>query len=1160
MTAKTSHSIIAVCYAYVAGIVLHMLFPIDIPLKAMWIITGIGLLIAGGLIFMILLGNIKKTTLLIPFFLIVFLLFGYTRHFAAVSIPENKILDIKISKVGEVNLKNPIVLEDTSRLKLVKTSKTTSDIVIRLKGELKARVPVLDTNGLARVDKNGKWLFNVIKMPIVSEKINVRADDPIGKIYKIRQPFNSISSIECVSDGGNGSAKISLYKIPNHISSFTKIGRGKSAVTILGRITHDPSVYANRAMISITPDFVQCDKGGPFFKVEGGDVRTLLYPKTENYYKIAKTAAYGYNVQAKGELLTPPGPANPMDFDQRTYMKNHNLFGTLFIDRGMIAPIKLPDGSYASGSPLVEFSLKTRDKMLTIIKQTLPMPHSAFVGAITLGMRYGLASRPGILSDYYSLKKEGLTDAEYYNYDKPHKGWEDTIEIQFKRAGVNHVLAVSGLHVTIITAMFVGIFMLLRIPKKMFVPITIFALVIFAIITGARPSTLRAVIMNSLFLLTWAYMKQGLRSAALFGLALAAVLILIQNPLMIVDPSFTLSFAAILSLVLLTGPAYEMLSKMRGNIFLAFLLFVSITTVIAIRKFALMYTPSFLIFWLLLWTGIFIIAKIIQPKVHPIGDIGFQDLPNGFSTFFAAQFAIQIGMMIPLSSVYFMRWPLGGMYANIIAIPLAGVIIQLGMIAGLLGMIPGIGIYLALLLNAANWISSSAFLLLSHVVARGCPWPFVPKWHPWLVVVYYVYILAFVYRKPLFSFLEKALSYIKLNRPIYARIFAAVLAFLLILPVIAAKNPDKGKLKISVLSVRYGSAIFLQTPNNKNILFDSGAVTFGERGFNNTVRTVLTYLARKGVLRLDAAVLTSPNISRSAGMADVLNEYRVSKLFIPDTITGIKSTMTEAEFKNYILNGKINRDPETTRFSLMYKRLINDPFWPKRLTLAKTFCYHDEGLINKWADMECEVIPLRKGEIIYEETAKNGKKLVIKVLHPDEKIFENKPVDNRAAVIKIQYGDFSFLITSDINYDAQKYIADSLDEQQLKSEIMIVPGHGAEIPPYAFSKLRTSMKNCLNNGLKPLLKKVNPKVIIFEYGDPRPILRETYKDARAAYKITHKFVKKCCPKSRILSTETDQAILITSDGKGYELKTQAELRKDAGKTIGEGSEDIGYAF
>ena len=1158
MTAKTSHSIIAICYAYVAGIVLHMLFPAHPSLSVMWMITGIGLLLSGALIFMILLGNIKKTTSLIPFFLIVFLLFGYTRHLASVTIPENRLLDIKISSEGKIDFKKSIFLDDTSRLKLIKSANSSSDIVLQLAGELKARVPEYGTNGLAQVDNQGRWKFNFIKMPVFSEKITVKADDPIGTVYRIQRPFNSITSIVCVS--GTGPAEISLLKISNHINTFTRFGRQKPAVTILGRITHDPSVYANRARISITPDFIQPEHGGPFFKVDGGDISTLLYPSTHNYYELARTAAYGYNVQAHGELLTPPGPANPMDFDQRTYMKNHNLFGTLFVNQGMIAPVKLPDGKYAEGTPLVEFSLNARDNMLTVLKQTLPMPHSAFVGAITLGMRYGLSARPGILSDYYKLKREGLTKVEYYNYDQPHEGWEDTIENQFKRAGVNHVLAVSGLHVTIITAMFVGIFMLLRVPKKMFVPVTIFALVIFAIITGARPSTLRAVIMNSLFLLTWAYMKQGLRSAALFGLAVAAVLILIQNPLMIVDPSFTLSFAAILSLVLLTGPAYEMLSKFRGNIFLVFLLFISITTVIAIRKFALMYTPSFLILWIILWAGIFIIAKFMQPKIHPIGDIGFQDLPNGFSTFFAAQFAIQIGMMIPLSSVYFMRWPLGGMYANIIAIPLAGVIIQLGMIAGLLGLIPGIGIYLALLLNAANWIASSGFLLLSHVVARGCPWPFVPKWHPWLVVVYYLYLLGFVYRNQVFSVLEKLLSYIKIKRPIYAKIFALVIAILLILPVVAARKPDKNKLRISVLAVRYGSAILVQTPNNANLLFDAGAVTFGERGFNNTIRTVLTYLARKGILHLDAAILTSPNIQRSAGMADVMNEYRVNKLFIPETIGGINSSMSEDDFKKYILKGNFSHDPETTRLTEMYRRLINDARWPKRLTLAKSLTLHMENEINKWADMDSHVIPLHAGEIIYQETAPNGKKLTIKVLHPDNKVFENKPIDNRSAVIKIQYGDFSFLITSDIHYNAQKYIAEQLDKKDLKSDIIIVPGHGAEIPANAFSRFSSAMNICLNDGLKPLLKKVAPEIIIFEYGDPRPILLQTFKDARSAYSITRKFVKKNFPESRIVSTDSDQAILITSDGNGFKMKTQAEMRKDAGKIVGEGSSDIGYAF
>ena len=89
---------------------------------------------------------------------------------------------------------------------------------------------------------------------------------------------------------------------------------------------------------------------------------------------------------------------------------------------------------------------------------------------------------------------------------------------------------------------------------RRYVPLIILALVVFAIITGARPSSLRAVIMNSLFLLTWAYLDQSLRSSALLGVPVAAFLILLQNPLVIVDPSFTLSFGAILSLALLTGP------------------------------------------------------------------------------------------------------------------------------------------------------------------------------------------------------------------------------------------------------------------------------------------------------------------------------------------------------------------------------------------------------------------------------------------------------------------------------------------------------------------------------------------------------------------------------------------------------------------------------
>ena len=173
--------------------------------------------------------------------------------------------------------------------------------------------------------------------------------------------------------------------------------------------------------------------------------------------------------------------------------------------------------------------------------------------------------------------------------------------------------------------------------------------------------------MNSLFLMTWAYLERGLRSAALFGVAVAGFLILIHNPLMVVDPSFTLSFGAILSLVLLTGPAFSQLSKLRGNTFIIFLLFLGISTVLGIRHFGLFMTPIFLVPYLLVWLCIGLLSKKAEPYIHPIGDIGYHDLPAAVSGFFAAQFAIQIGMMLPLSAYYFARWPFGGAYANLVS-------------------------------------------------------------------------------------------------------------------------------------------------------------------------------------------------------------------------------------------------------------------------------------------------------------------------------------------------------------------------------------------------------------------------------------------------------------------------------------------------------------
>ncbi len=53
------------------------------------------------------------------------------------------------------------------------------------------------------------------------------------------------------------------------------------------------------------------------------------------------------------------------------------------------------------GHGVVEFSLYLRDELGRVIKQSLPQPNSAFLGALTLGLRYGMQNTVSIASDQH---------------------------------------------------------------------------------------------------------------------------------------------------------------------------------------------------------------------------------------------------------------------------------------------------------------------------------------------------------------------------------------------------------------------------------------------------------------------------------------------------------------------------------------------------------------------------------------------------------------------------------------------------------------------------------------------------------------------------------------------------------------------------------------
>ena len=132
---------------------------------------------------------------------------------------------------------------------------------------------------------------------------------------------------------------------------------------------------------------------------------------------------------------------------------------------------------------------------------------------------------------------------------------DDDIREDFAIAGVAHLLAISGLHITLI-AMFVSFLFKKLIGVWPATIITLIAVFAYGLLIGFSPSISRAAIMYA-----------ALCGAPLFGrpaegttrLALAFLVILLINPINIADPGFVMSFCASAGLIWLSGPMMRLM-------------------------------------------------------------------------------------------------------------------------------------------------------------------------------------------------------------------------------------------------------------------------------------------------------------------------------------------------------------------------------------------------------------------------------------------------------------------------------------------------------------------------------------------------------------------------------------------------------------------------
>ncbi len=123
---------------------------------------------------------------------------------------------------------------------------------------------------------------------------------------------------------------------------------------------------------------------------------------------------------------------------------------------------------------------------------------------------------------------------------------QDAVRRDFSRAGVSHLLAISGLHMTLLFGLLDAILRLLHVPRRFRAVLLSLAALGYLILLGFPPSATRAVIMLGMVYLSTLL---SARADTLTSLGLAGALIVAVTPCAVADAGFWMSFLATLGIV-----------------------------------------------------------------------------------------------------------------------------------------------------------------------------------------------------------------------------------------------------------------------------------------------------------------------------------------------------------------------------------------------------------------------------------------------------------------------------------------------------------------------------------------------------------------------------------------------------------------------------------
>lgn len=744
-------------------------------------------------------------------------------------------------------------------------------------------------------------------------------------------------------------------------------------VEIWGKVNTVPELAPDRIYLSLTVERVTALRRE---QPASGVVR-LVVPFHESEaraeYDMLKLD-YGTSLRVLAQPMNAHGYRNPgaPDFDELLELRGYDATATV---KSPLLIEKLRDEiPTRTHERLLYFFRHLRARAITVILRNFRQPTAGLLTAALFGNRYFLS--------------------------------HDTAEA-FRAGGTFHFLVISGLHVAMLAAVALWLINRLRVAAWLQFSLVNFLMWSYALMVGAQPSVMRAVVMLTIVLLRELLFRAGVGASTL---AAAALAMLVWQPRDLFNPSFQLSFLTVLLIVLVAVP---MMLRLR---------YIGAWQPSALTP----YPPRcpVAVRWLaelLFWNEKDFRTEMANAPIRyrlekaaaarwlsrsHFGRLVQQSMAAITGTLLTTM-CIQVGLL-PLMVTYFHRISFVAPLANVIESLLMFVTLVAG---GVYLMIYALSPDLAWhLTGAVNAIGSVTVKLANPISGWRKATMRVPDHDATtafiIYVSYFLLILLLLIALTKWNPLAKKDDAMKERRKAFGRALVTLgtvcllTLFALIVWHPAAHRFEGGRLSVTFLDVGQGDAAVVTFPRGAMMLVDSGGHlqfkndeqadmsedVFVEDHISIAEAAVAPYLWSRGIKRLDLIVASHADTDHIEGFADIVRSFAIGAALV----------------------GLLPEEDE--RFNL-FRQALNEAGVPLRV-------------MNRGTGFELDGVRVAVLAPFADETG------------------ARRYTNNQSLVLKLIYGNRSFLLTGDIERKVEERLLAAGDD--LRADVLKVAHHGSQ--------------------------------------------------------------------------------------------------------------------